>query len=717
MIDQLRKKAGNLSYPQLFLFLSFKLFLAGRKRYRYFCSCFAPFLLFSFGYFRFCASVTRKGSMLHTLFCDEKQKEGVREVYNSWGYQEKREALLYEAEKAVGGRVNVLGSGEYHFTGGTEWHTDIITGYRWKPNSYWEKLETETPHIAEKDLKLPWDVSISHQLIRLGQAYILTGEERYARKVTAQIRSFIDDNPVFYGVNWACPMIPSLRICNFLLAVEMIAHSPSVDRQFLITFQRAVYEHGLFIRRNLEFTYRGTSNHYLSNITALAFCGLALRDYDEPAEWLKFAKQELEKEMQKQVFEDGVDYEASISYHRLVLELFLYPAIALKRGGDELSASFYERMRKMLDFTACYTKPDGTAPQIGDSDNGVLFQLEVFLEEGEDKKWGGNLKYLDHRYLLFSGGAFFNDTALMREGEERKESALWVMGKEVLTDYETGKKEEKASALQSKLFPYGSCAVLRYQSDYLFFAAFPNGIHGEGSHTHNDKLSFELASKGETLYYDPNSFCYTRDAQQRNIFRSTQVHNTVMIDGAEINRIDPKQLFWSYDDAKTSFDSFSTSEKLDVAEASHTGFLRLSSPVLHRRRVAFHKNPSCWFIEDSFEGTGEHRFAWSFQLSPFAEVKHLPSEALPQRKVCQLLEFFGCGKERISHIAELRTSKQCFYHLALGVDVQWSVEEAFVSFGYNHKIPAPRLRFFLTAEAPAHCGWLLFSDDTLNNLS
>ena len=80
--------------------------------------------------------------------------------------------------------------------------------------------------------------------------------------------------------------------------------------------------------------------------------------------------------MAHEVRTDGCCHEASISYHRLVTELFVVgadAADALVPGA--LDPSVRTGIVRMLQFVSDYTKPDGLAPQIGDADNGRLLPL------------------------------------------------------------------------------------------------------------------------------------------------------------------------------------------------------------------------------------------------------------------------------------------------------------------------------------------------------
>ncbi len=57
-------------------------------------------------------------------------------------------------------------------------------------------------------------------------------------------------------------------------------------------------------------------------------------------------------ELPLQVYPDGVDFEASIAYHRLVQELFLFPALYRMAANLPVGESYRERLLAMARFTA-----------------------------------------------------------------------------------------------------------------------------------------------------------------------------------------------------------------------------------------------------------------------------------------------------------------------------------------------------------------------------
>ena len=71
------------------------------------------------------------------------------------------------------------------------------------------------------------------------------------------------------------------------------------------------------------------------------------------------------------------------------------------------------------------TKPDGTAPQIGDNDDGGLHILGGY----------GNWSRLDHRYLISVGAVLFERRDFKAAAGELLEEAFWLVGAEGLNIY------------------------------------------------------------------------------------------------------------------------------------------------------------------------------------------------------------------------------------------------------------------------------------------
>ncbi|MDW8465640.1 MAG: heparinase II/III family protein [Chloroherpetonaceae bacterium] len=121
---------------------------------------------------------------------------------------------------------------------------------------------------------------------------------------------------------------------------------------------KSLSEHAAFIYWNIEFGRRN-GNHYLSNGMGLLWLGIFLGER-------KYARKGLaivEESMCEQVYDDGVDYEKSVSYHRFVLEMFELSRLVSEANSLRLSPSFYRKLGKMHQFLVAATKPNGDTLQ------------------------------------------------------------------------------------------------------------------------------------------------------------------------------------------------------------------------------------------------------------------------------------------------------------------------------------------------------------------
>ena len=434
-----------------------------------------------------------------------------------------KKEILEEAEKICLHVFDLLGSGPVNLdefiekNGGKRacgylpWHFDFKVGHRFNPKKYYKEIK---PAYGKADIKVPWELSRFQHIVPLGQAYWLTGDERYAKEFVCQIDDWIERNPPKFGVNWTCTMDVSIRVANWILGFYFFKNSKAATDDFLKKFLKSILIHGRHIIANLE--NKGiTNNHYLANLVGLIYLGVAFPEFKESRGWLKFGLNELIKEMDQQVYNDGMDFEASTCYHRLALELFFYPALLCQLNGIELPEKFIAKLKKMFDFVLYVLKPNGRMPQIGDNDSGRLHIL-------------GKRDILDMTYLLTFGSIFYRDSTYKIKEFGFAPEALWIFGTE---GYEIWSKlsDRSVEELESKAFIDGGIYIIRNKKDYMIISCGPNGQGGLYGHAHNDKLSFELCIDGEEVIVDPGTYLYTFSPKRRNLFRSSYYHNTLII--------------------------------------------------------------------------------------------------------------------------------------------------------------------------------------------
>ena len=505
------------------------------------------------------------------------------EIEDRWPGE--RERVLAAAEPALAREIDLLGTGPVLLGTPADWHRDWKTGRRW-PLRYGRRMryaELDRP----SDVKVPWEISRLQWLLPAGQAYLLTGEERYAAGARDILEDWIRANPYARGVNWAIAMEPALRIFSWTWLLHACGRSRAwADARFRERLLRTVYLHGEFVDRNIE---RGevNGNHTTADAAALVLAGLLLPGA-APRRWAEQGWAILVEELPRQVHPDGVDFEASTAYHRLVGELFALPALLRRAHGLAVPAAYAERLQAMSRFTEAYTGPDGLAPLWGDTDDGRALPLG-----GQDVD--------DHRSLPALAGAVAADP---RPGNAE---AGWLVG---AAGVAAPGPESGSSAFRD-----GGAFVLRAGADHVFIDCGPVGLAGRGGHGHNDCLSFEAVLDGVRLVRDSGSYVYTASAEERNRFRATAAHNTPRIDGAEQNRI-PDSLWQLVDDAQPEL---LLAEELRF-RGGHTGYMRLSDPVRPVRTIALHPGLHALVVHDAFESRGRHDVEIPYHLAEGIEA-------------------------------------------------------------------------------------------------
>lgn len=504
-----------------------------------------------------------------------------------------------DAADALAHRVRLLGPDSVELGPSIDWLRDFRSGVAW-PRRYMRDIAYVDPDDAS-DVKLPWELSRLQWLMPAGQAYLLSGEERYAEAVREQIDGWIDANPYAGSVNWSCTMEAALRILSWSWFFRVFHASRAwADAGFRERFLCALYLHGDFTERHLEHS-DVNGNHCTADACGLVFAGLFFGQGSDARRWLGRGWSLLCEELPRQVFADGVDFEASIAYHRLVAELFLLPALYRRACGLEVPAAYRERLLAMGRFTAAYSRPDGGSPLWGDADDARALPL-------------GRQPLTDHRYLAGLIGAAFDVRELREASAGSRSEAFWLLGPALaakLPDAPTPPRPPGSVAFRD-----GGFYIMRNPRDHVFVDCGPVGLAGRGGHGHNDCLAFEAVLDGVHLVTDCGAFLYTASFAERNRFRSTAYHNTPRVDDQEINRIEPDRLWSLENDARPQLRAFETDAGRDLFVGAHSGYGRLLPPVTPVRTIELDHATHALVVRDAFEGSGRHRIEVPLHLAP-----------------------------------------------------------------------------------------------------
>ena len=409
------------------------------------------------------------------------------------------------------------------------------------------------------------DLNRFSYLTPLMQAYTATGDPRYSRKAAGLVLDWIakceaercfKGSPYVWGsyLNNAihcqawCAQLPVLVAADQITPIELLRVLKSVHDQLAY----------------LEIVTNGHSGNWPTiGIQAMLQCAGTfpiLRDTDRFAD---YCAETLKVQVADQVLPDGVQYELTPHYHRVVINNLLNAARWLRALGRDLDSQTLEVLGKMIHYSQQTTVPDGSKQvAFNDSDPGSV----------------GNYA-----------------SALASLGLQRLLSPPERLGPEV--------------------FPYAGVAFLRQRQDvgdlYLAFDAGPYGR----SHQHEDKLGFWLFAYGRSFLVDPGRHLYDWSARSYLPYlRSTAAHSAIRVDGQD-QHSRGKRSTWV---ARKPLDLAWTQTK---GEIRATGLYDLGYgpkndiAVTHRRQIVF-VDERYWVVFDVVEGEGEHLLESRFQFAP-----------------------------------------------------------------------------------------------------
>ena len=309
-------------------------------------------------------------------------------------------------------------------------------------------------------------------LMPLAKAYKDCCDECYLNKGKAIIDSWISNCPIGKdGAAWDSYTI-SMRIVNWLAFYGELADELQQDTAFVKRFNDSLAQQYVVISKHLEVDL--LANHYLEDLKALTL--LACYFNDEAT--LALVLPRFYGQIEEQILPDGMHFELSPMYHKIVLEDLLRVATVLqKRGGIDIAEKF--RLQDMADCLYSMERHTNRTPLFNDSGDNVAKSRDALLQCVK---------------LRFGIDPVF---------------------KSVLSDAGYCILERETAAGYVKV---------------IFDAGMPGPKYAMG-HVHCDALSFECFVNGEPWIVNCGTYAYQDESRLE--YKKTLSHNTVMVNDVE----------------------------------------------------------------------------------------------------------------------------------------------------------------------------------------
>lgn len=408
--------------------------------------------------------------------------------------------------------------------------------------------------------------------VQLGLAFWNTHDQAYARDFDDLLRSWLAQYP---RLDWRpdrrCAWRSTLRA-----AVRMMGAWPSAWWLFQeaeaftaptrLGMLHSIAQHGEYLA-----SHPSGGNWLLAESTGLLTIGTLFPELKEADTWARVAAERLYRELDAQVYPDGVQIELTPHYHSACMNSF-YSAVTVARLNEyPLPGDFLAKYERMFECLMKIGKPDNRIPMLNDSDHDSI-------------------------------------TGWMQRGYE-------LFGREEFLFRATAGAQGRPPAATSFPMPYAGFRVTRsdWTADALYLC-LDVGPYGLG-HQHEDKLAIDVHAYGRSHILDPGRFTYAAKFG-RAYFRDTQSHSTIMVDGYGQSRRGTERELWVT--AHPLQSKWTSNAALDFAAGTYEDGYGPAIDVAHVRKVLFVKN-DYWVVMDRLVpingGSAEHEFQANFQFA------------------------------------------------------------------------------------------------------
>jgi hypothetical protein len=503
--------------------------------------------------------------------------------------------LVSEAEELLEGRFDLLGYRGLRFGEPLDWHLDPVSGRR-APVVHWSRVD---PLDAQRlgDSKVIWELNRHQWLVRLGQAYRLTGDERFDGAFVAHVEHWMDANPPGQGINWASSLELALRIVSWSWALHLFHGSRALTAERRARMLSSLARQARHVERYLSHTF-SPNTHLTGEALGLVYAGALFPGLPRAGRWLAAGAAILSAELERQVLGDGVHFEQSTCYARYSVEIGLHFLIVQRVLGRDMDRAVADRVQRLLDFLLWIRDADGGALQIGDGDGGWLLPLS--RREPQDL-----------RGVFAVAAALFARSDYAWAAGAAAPEVPWLLGSEGLARFDALAPEPPRGS-PSRAFPEGGYAVMSSGWDdgahRLILDAGPLGCPVSAGHGHADLLAIQCSVHGRPFIVDPGTGTYA-DQELRDFFRGTPAHATLTVDGR--GQADTAGPFAWRQRPAARLRRWVTTESYDFADGEHRAY----PGIRHRRRVVFVK-PRWFVVLDDVEGDGEHLVEVRFPMAP-----------------------------------------------------------------------------------------------------
>lgn len=538
-------------------------------------------------------------------------------------------------------------------TAGDACENRFLFDYPWDMERTWEPVafekEIDWSVIPFGDREFLWQFNRHRFLLCLGQAYLMTGDEKYAFHYGRLLGDWIERAEEGDNIDlgpWRT-LESGLRPQVWLQSLCMVEKSIHITDVLIQRVEECLIRHAVRLAEHFS-AHKYISNWGVLESSGLLLLSIALENADDRwGMWRQTALQRLVHASRIQVLQDGTQWEQSPMYHNEVYQCFRSALYYGEKAGISMPEDVRSAVRKMAYVDGIWKKPNHTQFAQGDSDaTGLRDQITAGAWVLKDSV----LKYLGYPVLDY-------------------ESA-WQFGYSACEEY--GRMETAEPSFTSAQLPVSGNYYFRSSweedANLLHFHCGDTG----GGHGHADKLHVDLVLCGEDVLVDSGRGTYV-DGELRYEMKEPGAHNVAVVDGRPFSKCETSWIYQSL--ASCVKQQYFEGKTGAFVEGSHLGYQK--DGVLVNRQVIWVK-PDIFVLADHFYGKGRHSCESFFHFGRQGRIAREEGKIhfTGERTEAWLQNPVGAGEEQILLTRQSLYYNESSQNQTLSVLNRW--EEEFV---------------------------------------
>ena len=492
-----------------------------------------------------------------------------------------------------------------------KWNAGFQTESTWPEEPF-----SPTINISQRvdigDIRTNWELNRHFQFAALAKSYYCTQDREKLSELKELFSDWNSHNLFLHGVEWTSAMELAIRVNSWVYTLAFLEKAGCNDELV------RELEHGILVMTDYILKHRArfssANNHLIVEMYAVALVGIVT----EHVPWRDEALKVLTEELPKQNYPDGVNKEMSLHYQSFVMEAYGLLWLLMMKNHIEIPTIWKQYLTSMSEFVADSTDDFGSTMEFGDSDEGKILDLSGTIEN-------------HYAYVLNLMGCLLDQRYTDAPWHE---NLNWIVPKALNVE-----KEKYVPGLVCSRNE-GGYTFLR-SKDRRVLIGIDHADLGFGSiaaHGHADALSFQMFIDGKPIFVDSGTYNYHVTPEDRNYFRSTSAHNTVMIDEQEQSEMLGPFIWGKKAKAELIFSEQVNDSKTLAME--HDGY----KPVKHTRTLYFDGVRRLQIRDEVLPST---KAVAKFILAPDIGVEERIEEVLLKREdIC--VATIKCGKRQIT---------------------------------------------------------------------